>query len=262
MVGKVRTKSAKKMSSDKARPPRKHRRIDKVPVATRGDPPGSSRGRRGARGGRRRGSKVSTSEDEEIVVPHIDNDLLIQLVEARPALWDHGDLQHADYQHTQRLWEEVCATLFLTWEDLSRVTRRQSIKKVQIRWQSMRDCFKKDYIKARPQYRYHAALGFLRQTLALRSASSTQESEAVPEPNATSSPSDHDTAGPLLGPSGDRPREQIISTSWTSPSRQRTCRRRQGVYEDRCRHLARFYRGHQVHEGLHDAMPGEGGVIA
>ncbi|XP_044134988.1 uncharacterized protein LOC122927324 [Bufo gargarizans] len=249
MVGKVRTKSAKKMSSDKARPPRKHRRIvsseeevspstdpgwqdDKIPVATRGDPPGSSRGRRGARGDRRRGSKVSTSEDEEVVVPHIDNDLLIQLVEARPALWDHGDPQHADHQHTQRLWEEVCATLFLTWEDLSRATRRQSIKKVQIRWQSMRDRFKKDCIKARPQYRYHAALGFLHQTLALRSASSTQESEAVPEPTATSSPSDHDTADPLPGPSGDRPREQIISPSWTIPSRQRTGRRRQGVYED------------------------------
>ncbi|XP_040295769.1 uncharacterized protein LOC121007708 isoform X3 [Bufo bufo] len=90
-----------------------------------GDPRAASTVRRGACGGRGRGSRVSTSEGEEEVMLHLDNDFLIQLVEARHTLWDHTNCRHSDHQHTQRLWEEDSAALFLTWEDLSGEARSQ-----------------------------------------------------------------------------------------------------------------------------------------
>ncbi|XP_044133451.1 uncharacterized protein LOC122926134 [Bufo gargarizans] len=162
-------------------------------------------------------SAVSTREDREFVIPSSDNELLIQLVEARPALWDPSDHKHADHHLNQRL--------FTGWEDLSAADKKECVDKVITRWRSIRDRFKREYNRevhapsgsgARPKkpYAHNAALGFLRPTLGLRrTASSTREPEpsleAAPESAATTSPPvPHSPVqvnpGPLPGPSFQR----------------------------------------------------------
>ncbi|XP_044156079.1 uncharacterized protein LOC122942491 isoform X2 [Bufo gargarizans] len=136
-------------ASDSAhrRPPRRRCRIQQASSSSTSSAPaapspapspvaGSSRTSASPRGGgcstdqdRQEGSRVSTSDDMEFVVPHIDNELLIQLVEACPALWDHTNLLHADHHYTKRLWMHICDSLFTSWEDLT-AAQKDFVEKV------------------------------------------------------------------------------------------------------------------------------------
>ncbi|XP_044134739.1 uncharacterized protein LOC122927188 [Bufo gargarizans] len=145
--------------------------------SARQDPQVRSRVRGKGHGSRGRVSRVSPGEDREFVVPCIDNELLIQLVEARHGLWDHTDCHHADHHPTQRLWRQISECLFSGWEDLSAADQKECVDKVTTRWWSMRDRFKRDYNKevqapsgsratSGSTYVYSAALEFLRTVVA------------------------------------------------------------------------------------------------
>ncbi|XP_044147822.1 uncharacterized protein LOC122935934 isoform X2 [Bufo gargarizans] len=85
------------------------------------------RGQRG-RGSRRgrvgRGRQQELDEEDRQFLPIINCELLIQLVEARPALWDQTDPKHSDHNTTRRQWQEVYANLVPTWNDLSRQAKK------------------------------------------------------------------------------------------------------------------------------------------
>ncbi|XP_044133232.1 uncharacterized protein LOC122925951 [Bufo gargarizans] len=103
-----------------------------------------ARGSRGARGGR--GSRGSTrTDEEEFGGCIIDNELLIQMVEDRPPLWDHTDRRHADHHATQLLWIKICKVLVPNWDDLNDSQREECRTTILVRWRSMSDRNKKDY---------------------------------------------------------------------------------------------------------------------
>ncbi|XP_044157540.1 uncharacterized protein LOC122943684 [Bufo gargarizans] len=234
---------------------RRDRQAATDPVVPQRGPPATSRGRRGGRGGRGRGSRGTTREDEEEFIPHINNDFLIQLVEARPALWDHTHRLHADHVATRHFWEQVCSALVPFWEDLEPRAQEQCREKILTRWRSMRDRFKKDYNEevrapsgsvpsSRRQYRYQAALGFLRRTLELRRKSGgTREPkvqlEVVPEETATAGPSGlgritsaRDTTVHQPEPSGDLPVDPLGIAFQGVLRRHKAGRSRQADFED------------------------------
>ncbi|XP_044125663.1 uncharacterized protein LOC122920312 [Bufo gargarizans] len=141
--------------------------------------------RRGARGGRGRGSRASARTDEEELSGfYIDNELLIHLVEERVPLWYHTDRRHADHHLTRSLWMEICGKILPDWDYLSAGQQEDCKMAVMVRWRSIRDRYKKDYNEEvnrpsgsggtrRQPYRYAAALGFLRRTLELRRTTSS-----------------------------------------------------------------------------------------
>ncbi|XP_044138072.1 uncharacterized protein LOC122935341 [Bufo gargarizans] len=234
------------------------------PVGSNRGRQSKARGSRGARGGRVRGSRRSTrTDEEEFGSCIIDNELLIQMVEDRPPLWDHTDRRHADHHGTRLLWLEICEVLVPNWDDLNESQREECRTTILVRWRSMRDRYKKDYNEEvkRPSgsggsqkrpYRYAAALGFLRRTLQLRSTSSSTRAqqaprevlpesgaqEAVPEEPPTAGPSrPTPTAGrdlnvPLPVPSGDATMATMAPLFEALMRRQRTGRSRQADYED------------------------------
>ncbi|XP_040294942.1 uncharacterized protein LOC121006090 [Bufo bufo] len=234
-------------------PPRRHI-APSDPVASQTGSPAPARGRRGARRGRVLGSRVSTGQDEEEVIFYIDNDLLIQLVEARPALWDHTDRRHADHNATRLLWHEICKAIVPNWEDLRDRQRDQCRAQIMVRWRSIRDRYKKDYNEelrapsgsvgtSRREYRYHAAVGFLRRTLELRrTTGSTRASEvlqeALPDEPATAGSSGlgqttgQDTDVPLSEPPGDPTMATLAPVFQANIRRQRVGSSRQADYED------------------------------
>ncbi|XP_040297443.1 uncharacterized protein LOC121008814 [Bufo bufo] len=223
------------------------------PVASQRGPRASARGSRGACSGRGRGSRISTRMEEEVGF-FIDNELLIQLVEARPALWDHTDRRHADNHATLFLWHEIGEAIVPNWEDLGDRQQEQCRATIMVQWQSIRDCYEKDYNKelrtpsgsggtSRQEFRYHSALGFLRRTLELQRSSSTTRApevpqEAVLDEPATAGPSrpaqgtGQDSDVPLPPPPGDATMAQLAPLFEAIIRRQGTGRSRQADYED------------------------------
>ncbi|XP_040297390.1 uncharacterized protein LOC121008761 [Bufo bufo] len=202
-------------------------------------------------------------DEEEFGSCIIDNELLIQMVEDRPPLWDHTDRRHADHHATRLLWLEICKVLVPNWDDLNESQREECRTTILVRWRSMRDRYKKDYNEEvkRPSgsresqkrpYRYAAALGFLHRTLQLRSTFSSTRAhqaprevlpeagaqEAVPEEPSTAGPSrPTPTAGrdlnvPLPMPSGDSTMATMAPLFEALMRRHRTGRSRQADYED------------------------------
>ncbi|XP_044158279.1 uncharacterized protein LOC122944112 [Bufo gargarizans] len=85
------------------------------------------------------------TDEEEFGSCIIDNELLIQMVEDRPPLWDHTDRRHADHHATRLLWLEICKVLVPNWDDLNESQREECWTTILVRWRSMRDRYKKDY---------------------------------------------------------------------------------------------------------------------
>ncbi|KAM4026916.1 uncharacterized protein ACNLHF_022797 [Anomaloglossus baeobatrachus] len=128
-------------------------------------------------------------------------DLLIDEVREREPLWNMGDRRHADSVVTRRLWEEVCREVVTGWEDLNPRAQNRAREKVQNRWRSIRDRFKKELNKEMlapsgsggrvSRYKYFRVLAILRTTMACRSTvCSTREPasnppEAIPTQSAT-----------------------------------------------------------------------------
>ncbi|XP_077136725.1 uncharacterized protein LOC143793545 isoform X2 [Ranitomeya variabilis] len=158
---------------------------------------------RGARRGRRRVSRGSTRGDEEYKGPDIDNELLIQLVEARAPLWDSMDPRHADYVHTRRLWEKIYRTIDTRWGELTPEQRRRSGEKILIRWRSIRDRYMRDLREERsgsapcrrPLYCYREMLRFLDRCADLRLTTSGSRPPEVPHVVV---PEEEDRAGPSV----------------------------------------------------------------
>ncbi|XP_073403589.1 uncharacterized protein [Dendrobates tinctorius] len=159
------------------------------------------------RGGRHRSSERAHDSDSEDVA--IDVDLLIDMVRGREPLWNMADRFHADACVTRRLWEEVCHAVVSNWEERHSRAQKEQRERVQLRWWSMRDRFKKEFNKEmqapsgsggrRSRYKYAQALAFLRSTMVTRSTfSSTREpalnpSGAIPKEAVTG---DHDIPNP------------------------------------------------------------------
>ncbi|XP_073406840.1 uncharacterized protein [Dendrobates tinctorius] len=141
--------------------------------------------------------RAHDSDSEDVA---IDVDLLIDMVRDREPLWNMADRFHADACVTRRLWEEVCQAVLSNWEELHSRAQKEQRERVQLRWRSMRDRFKKEFNKEmqapsgsrgrRSRYKYSEALSFLRSTMVTRSTfSSTRE--------------------PALNPSGAIPQEAV-----------------------------------------------------
>ncbi|XP_044135637.1 uncharacterized protein LOC122927653 [Bufo gargarizans] len=175
---------------------------------------------------------VVVRHEEDFEQFYIDNDLLIQMVEERTLLWDHTDRCHADHHLTRPLWNEICAAIRPNWDNLRERQQGQCRDTIMVRWRSIRDRYKKAFNEelwrpsgsggtSRHEYRYSAALGFLRRTLEMRrTASSTLEpevpQEAVPEEQATAGPSHPaPTAGILLGKHSDGKRRLVFECKVT-----------------------------------------------
>ncbi|XP_073405866.1 uncharacterized protein [Dendrobates tinctorius] len=94
---------------------------------------------------------------------------------------------HADQPTTRWLFDEVCSEVIENWEELDARARDFVRDRVIIRWQSLRDRFKRDFIEEMQapsgsrgrrgsRYKYYLALSFLRSTMVSRSTiCSTQE---------------------------------------------------------------------------------------
>ncbi|KAM4029752.1 uncharacterized protein ACNLHF_022366 [Anomaloglossus baeobatrachus] len=161
----------------------------------------SSHGRRhNRRGGHSASQRDPDSDGEEAGCINNIN-LLIDEVQEREPLWNMGDRRHADSVVTRRLWEEVCREVVTGWEDLNPRAQNRAREKVQNRWRSTRDRFKKELNKEMLapsgsggrvlRYKYFRVLAFLRTTMVCRSiVCSTREPasnrpEAIPTQSST-----------------------------------------------------------------------------
>ncbi|KAM4018764.1 uncharacterized protein ACNLHF_008007 [Anomaloglossus baeobatrachus] len=162
-------------------------------------PPRPSQGRRRGGGGHSASQRAPDSDGEE--AGFINIDLLIDEVREREPLWNMADRRHADSIVTRRLWDEVCHAAVEGWGELNSRGQKKQRDKLQKRWRSIRDRFKKELNQEmqapsgsggrRSKYRYFRALSFLRTTMVCRSTvCSTQEpasnpTGAIPEQSAT-----------------------------------------------------------------------------
>ncbi|XP_075182568.1 uncharacterized protein LOC142255028 [Anomaloglossus baeobatrachus] len=162
-------------------------------------PPRPSQGRRRGGGGHTASQRAPDSDGEE--AGFINIDLLIDEVREREPLWNMADRRHADTIVTRRLWDEVCHAAVEGWGELNSRGQKKQRDKLQKRWRSIRDRFKKELNQEmqapsgsggrRSKYRYFRALSFLRTTMVCRSTvCSTQEpasnpTGAIPEQSAT-----------------------------------------------------------------------------
>ncbi|XP_075190099.1 uncharacterized protein LOC142290037 [Anomaloglossus baeobatrachus] len=161
----------------------------------------TSRGRQHNRRGGHSASQRAPDLDGEQTGCINNIDLLIDEVREREPLWNMGDRRHADSVVTRRLWEEVCREVVTGWEDLNPRAQNRARQKVQNRWRSIRERFKKELNKEMlapsgsggrvSRYKYFRVLAFLRTTMAYRSTvCSTREPasnrpEAIPAQSAT-----------------------------------------------------------------------------
>ncbi|XP_075200441.1 uncharacterized protein LOC142303159 [Anomaloglossus baeobatrachus] len=162
-------------------------------------PPRPSQGRRRGGGGHSASQRAPDSDGEE--AGFINIDLLIDEVREREPLWNMADRRHADSIVTRRLWDEVCHAAIEGWGELNSRGQKKARDKLQKRWRSIRDRFKKELNQEmqapsgsggrRSKYRYFRALSFLRTTMVCRSTvCSTREpasnpTGAIPEQSAT-----------------------------------------------------------------------------
>ncbi|KAM4048996.1 uncharacterized protein ACNLHF_000483 [Anomaloglossus baeobatrachus] len=173
-------------------------------------PPRGSRGRRGRGGGRRHVSQRQQDEESDGGGRGIDVELLINLVHERQPLWDMQDHRHADSVITRRLWEEVASEVEDGWENLNERAKSKTVRRLIIRWRSLRDRFRRDYNlemeapsgsagRKGSQYRYARALAFLRSTMlprrtftnTLEPASGQHPPGAIPQVTVTGDPLQH-----------------------------------------------------------------------
>ncbi|KAM4034600.1 uncharacterized protein ACNLHF_021255 [Anomaloglossus baeobatrachus] len=152
-------------------------------------PPRPSQGRRRGGGGLSASQRAPDSDGEE--AGFINIDLLIDEVREREPLWNMADRRHADSIVTRRLWDEVCHAAVEGWGELNSRGQKKQRDKLQKRWRSIRDRFKKELNQEmqapsgsggrRSKYRYFRALSFLRTTMVCRSTvCSTQEPASNP----------------------------------------------------------------------------------
>ncbi|KAM4019409.1 uncharacterized protein ACNLHF_000114 [Anomaloglossus baeobatrachus] len=139
-------------------------------VQDRGTPSASQGLRRDGGGDQQKASQHAPESDGE-EAGCINIDLLIDKVREREPLWNMGDCHHADSIVTCRLWNKVCHAVVEGWEDLNSRAQNKARDKLQKRWRSIKDRFKKEFNKEmmapsgsggrRSKYRYARALSFL-----------------------------------------------------------------------------------------------------
>ncbi|XP_069820686.1 uncharacterized protein [Dendropsophus ebraccatus] len=186
----------------------------------------------------------------------ISNDLLIQMVQERSALWDHTDPAHSDHHLTQSLWDEVRSVVIKNWNDLSEPEKKKAGKNVIIRWRSMRDRYIRDFHKEqsipsgsgatrRNTYRYMNALDFLRRCAQLRLTVGSARDlipEGATEDTQAETIEPHSETPDLVS-TADNPTQTNAATSSTNIGRTfssllkpgRSGRRRPQVWEEQIR---------------------------
>ncbi|XP_069604903.1 uncharacterized protein [Ranitomeya imitator] len=167
--------------------------------------------------------RVSQRDQDEA----IDIDIMVASIQERGPLWDSRDTRHADQVMVRRMWAEVAKSLWDGFDSASSTDKANFVKKLKIRWRSMKDRFNRGMRKEKEQarsgaaaartstYKYTRLLQFLRLILGRREThSSTLEpvrlSGAVlhESPSDPSQPSHSDSrlaplsGEPAAGPSG------------------------------------------------------------
>ncbi|XP_040177306.1 leucine-rich repeat extensin-like protein 2 [Rana temporaria] len=129
---------------------------------------------------------------------------LIAAVEKHPELWDFAHPRYLDRVLKRSIWQEICQSLTLNWDDLGRRQKEIREKTLRIRWKSLRDRMRRQLtlekvaarsgapscgIKPHP---FSAQLAFLRKAMESTENSASErekpgnESEATP-PNPPTS---------------------------------------------------------------------------
>ncbi|XP_063382022.1 uncharacterized protein LOC134668507 [Cydia fagiglandana] len=106
----------------------------------------------------------------------IDNELLINLVEQKPVLWDKTTGLYKNRVATQAAWNEIMIALDPTFESKGEKTRHVFAKQIIQRWTCIRDSYCRSYKKIQDQkksgiakitkpYVYHKQLSFLQKVI-------------------------------------------------------------------------------------------------
>ncbi|XP_069592517.1 uncharacterized protein [Ranitomeya imitator] len=150
----------------------------------------------------------------------IDVELLISSIQERGPLWDSRDSRHMDQVVLRCLWVEVAKSLWEGFDIAPAKDKANFVKRLRIRWRSMKDRFNKG-IRAEEErsksgaaaaksvpYKYGKALQFLRPVLGRRQTHSSTLERARPagadlheSPSDPSQPSHSDSR--LALPSGE-----------------------------------------------------------
>ncbi|XP_063623875.1 uncharacterized protein LOC134795874 [Cydia splendana] len=106
----------------------------------------------------------------------IDNELLINLVEQKPVLWDKTTELYKNRFATQEAWKEIMIALDPTFERKGEKTRQAFAKQIIQRWTCIRDSYIRSYKKIQDQkrsgiakttkpYVYNKQLSFLQKVI-------------------------------------------------------------------------------------------------
>ncbi|XP_071056189.1 uncharacterized protein [Onthophagus taurus] len=99
---------------------------------------------------------------------------LIQEVESRPILWDHGVPEYGNRLRKIREWEDVYKIFYAGWEAMKSSERDAAGRNIQKRWKNLRDNFMKDLklqkvkstmMKKKKKYIYFDKLQFLKKAV-------------------------------------------------------------------------------------------------
>uniref|UniRef100_A0A8D8T027 MADF domain-containing protein n=1 Tax=Cacopsylla melanoneura TaxID=428564 RepID=A0A8D8T027_9HEMI len=86
----------------------------------------------------------------------IDNEQLISLVEARPALWDKHSDDYKDKNLKSECWREICLVLNEDFNVLDQNERREYEKQIHSKWAGLRD----SWVKKNKEQMQEKATGF------------------------------------------------------------------------------------------------------
>ncbi|XP_069586418.1 uncharacterized protein [Ranitomeya imitator] len=184
-------------------------------VASSSEGEGSQREQRGQGQGVASGRRVS-QRDHGV----IDVELLISSIQERGPLWDSRDSRHMDQVVLRRLWVEVAKSLWEGFDIAPAKDKANFVKRLRIRWRSIKDRFNKG-LRAEEErsksgaaaaksvpYKYSKCLQFLRPVLGRRQTHSSTLERARPaeavlheSPSDPSQPSHSDSR--LAPPSGE-----------------------------------------------------------
>ncbi|PIO23718.1 hypothetical protein AB205_0168760 [Aquarana catesbeiana] len=166
---------------------------------------------------------------------------LINLVHARPAIWDKKSSQYSDRITKGRIWEEIFQDVTPNWTSMNAKQRKIRGKKIITRWTSIRDRFRRELNEEAEQSRSGAGtsqkrrrspffemLGFLRSVMDLRSTS-TNISEMEEEEGNSESGTVIQTPESVQDPiTSEHGAEQLLSSETsTQPPACRTDQERQ-----------------------------------
>ncbi|XP_068111924.1 DNA ligase 1-like [Hyperolius riggenbachi] len=160
---------------------------------------------------------------------YVDPGELVDLIQARPELWDIGSDGYNNSILKSQSWEAVTSHFFQDFPQRSSETRSKMLKEMKKKWKSLRDRFKKDLKferKSRSEqtpikYKYHPLfhkMSFLISSLEKRLTSGNVENEEEEEDdNEGQSQEQRHIGHAEVGPSKNRERAEEGSNATSFP---------------------------------------------